>query len=368
MSESASITIVMPAFNAAAYLERSLPPLIAMRARGEVSDVIVVDDCSTQASNVETAERLGATVIKMPRNGGPGAARNFACQRITSEIVWFVDADVIAHESGPVIIRKAMSDDTVVAVFGSYDDKPPGANFASQYKNLIHRYYHQRGKSEASTFWAGCGAVRRSSCLSVGGFNRKLYRRPSIEDIDLGHRLLDSGGRILLLHDLLGTHLKYWTIAEVLRTDIFQRAIPWSRLMLNSKRKIDDLNVASGEKLRAVLAGLWLVSLLTLPLAFVFPPVAVAFALMSIVVAVANRALISFFVRARGIWFALQAVLYHQIYYCYSATVYALCWAERFVVGKTYKAGENAPVETLEGSASLASDTTSGGAADRADR
>lgn len=368
MSESASITIVMPAFNAAAYLERSLPPLIAMRARGEVSDVIVVDDCSTQASNIETAERLGATVIKMPRNGGPGAARNFACQRITSEIVWFVDADVIAHESGPATIRKAMSDDTVVAVFGSYDDKPPGANFASQYKNLIHRYYHQRGKTEASTFWAGCGAVRRSSCLSVGGFNRKLYRRPSIEDIDLGHRLLDSGGRILLLHDLLGTHLKYWTMAEVLRTDIFQRAIPWSRLILNSKRKINDLNVASGEKIRAVLAGLWLASLLVLPLAFAFPPVAGALALMSILVAVANWALISFFVRVRGVPFALQAVLYHQIYYCYSITVYAFCWAERFVAGKTYKVGENVPAELLESSASLTSDAASSSAAESAER
>ncbi len=135
-------------------------------------------------------------------------------------------------------------------------------------------------------------------------------------------------------------------MAEVLRTDIFQRAIPWSRLILNSKRKINDLNVASGEKIRAVLAGLWLASVLILPLAVAFPALGGVAGLISLVVAAANWPLVTFFVRDRGVLFAIQAVLYHQIYYCYSATVYAACWMERHILGKTYKASDETSATT----------------------
>ncbi len=51
--------------------------------------------------------------------------------------------------------------------------------FLSQYKNLVNRYYQRRGKEQASTFWAGCGAVQRLF-LQLGGFNARSYRYPSI--------------------------------------------------------------------------------------------------------------------------------------------------------------------------------------------
>ena len=33
----------------------------------------------------------------------------------------------------------------------------------ARFKNLTHHYVHQQGRPEAGTFWAGCGAVRRSA-------------------------------------------------------------------------------------------------------------------------------------------------------------------------------------------------------------
>ena len=41
-----SISVIMPAFRAEHLLKRVLPPLIAMQERGEVAEVIVVDDQS----------------------------------------------------------------------------------------------------------------------------------------------------------------------------------------------------------------------------------------------------------------------------------------------------------------------------------
>lgn len=42
----------------------------------------------------------------------------------------------------------------------------------------------------------------------------------------------ESGARILLDPAIQGTHHKQWTLASMVATDIRQRAIPWSRLLL----------------------------------------------------------------------------------------------------------------------------------------
>jgi GT2 family glycosyltransferase len=128
-------------------------------------------------------------------------------------------------------------------VFGSYDDQPRDKGLVSQYRNLLHHYVHQTANCDASTFWAGCGAVRRSVFTEVGGFHENFRPICSIDDIELGYRLRRAGHRILLDKDLQGTHLKRWTLWSVISTDITHRAIPWARLVIESKNAPNDLNL-----------------------------------------------------------------------------------------------------------------------------
>ena len=161
--------------------------------------------------------------------------------------------------------------------------------------------------------------------MRVGGFDIELFKQPSVEDIELGYRLRDAGGRILLLPDLRGTHLKEWRLLNLLRTEIFCRAIPWSRLMLTRTGLHNDLNVTLGERIRAALAGL-LVIVLICALSGLLPWwIALA---AGIAVAVANRQLFAFFYRRKGLGFALGATLFHQIYYLYSSAAFVWCWIE----------------------------------------
>jgi glycosyltransferase involved in cell wall biosynthesis len=320
-----TISIIMPAYNAAHYMELSLPPLMKMRKQGTVSEVIVVDDCSTKASTAKIAAHCGARMLRTPRNGGPGAARNFAAKKAAGEILWFIDADVIAHHDAPKQIQQAFNDRAVSAVFGSYDDAPPAPNFAAQYKNLTHRYYHQRASAEASTFWAGCGAIRRSIFLGLGGFDVERYPLPSIEDIELAHRIRAAGGRILLDPKLHATHLKAWTIFEVIRVDLFRRAIPWARLMIGRTGLINDLNVSAGERLRAGIAGLFILSL---PLPFLVASLWWVPVLATAGIVAANKSFLTFMRKQRGLLFAVQSLLFHQIYYVYSTTAFVFCLVE----------------------------------------
>jgi glycosyltransferase involved in cell wall biosynthesis len=322
---SPSISVIMPVYNASAFLGRSLPPLAMALKEGKIAELIAVDDGSSDNS-AQLAAQLGARVIPSGGRLGPGGARNVAAQLAKGDILWFVDSDVVVSENGAERIRGALSSPDVWAVFGSYDDAPAARNFGSQYKNLLHHHHHQHGNPDAATFWAGCGAVRRARFLELGGFDAAKFVRPSIEDIELGYRIKERGGRIALDRGCLSKHLKRWSVAELVRVDIFQRAFPWARLMLGRGSVTNDLNVSLTERLRAVLAGLLALSLITS--AAGVTPLWSPLALVAFAIA-ANARLFQTFARARGPFFALMALLFHQLYYLYSTAVFAWCWLER---------------------------------------
>ena len=118
---------------------------------------------------------------------------------------------------------------------------------------------------EASTFWAGAarsgGPRSRPSVAST-----RSDSGTSIEDIDLGYRLRRAGYLILLDTGLQATHLKRWTFRSLLHTDVMLRALPWSRLSLESGALVDDLNLKRDQRLSAVLIAPAVVCLALAPL------------------------------------------------------------------------------------------------------
>lgn len=311
----------MPAYNCRAFIERTLAPLVTMKDNGELREIIVVDDGSTDGSGA-VAAALGARVIATGGRRGPGAARNLGARQAQGDILWFVDSDVVVRSDAVQHIRRALADNDYVAVFGSYDDRPLARNFLSQYKNLVHHHYHQTGRGEATTFWAACGAVRKNAFIAARGFDALRYPRPSIEDIELGYRLRAACGRIRLDPELQCTHLKVWKLRGMLTTEIRDRALPWAFLLLGRGQAGDELNIAMTERIRALMACLCAFFLLTsLALTSWWIPLALlgmAFA--------ANLELFALFRRRNGLLFALGGLLFHQLYYLYCTAVYCWCW------------------------------------------
>ena len=325
---SPSVSVVIPMFNAEKLIERCLAPLLAMLARSEIAEIFVVNDGSTDRSPEIVRRHSPVQLIAMEAQGGPGAARNRASKMARGDYLWFVDADVIVAENAGLVLRETLGRSRPAAVIGSYDDQPGARNFLSQYKNLVHHYYHHRGKDQASTFWAGCGAVERALFLRIGGFDVKRYRYPSIEDIELGYRIGDAGGKIVLERRLQGKHLKEWRFMNLVHTEVFRRALPWSRLMLERRDITDDLNVGRGERLRAALTGAALLAVLGWAVGWLSGWIPIA---MLVVLIAANAGFIAFFARTRGLLFALRAFLFHQFYYVYSSATFATAMAGHYV-------------------------------------
>jgi len=314
--------VIIPARDAENVLPRCLD---AIKNSSQIPyELIVVDDHSSD-STAEVACRSGARLLKTGAQSGPSAARNLGAGEASGDILCFIDADVVIQpETLERISSHLERDSSLSAVFGSYDDDPAEPNFLSQYKNLQHHYVHQKAKTEATTFWAGCGAVRRQVFLEVGGFDADKYPTGSIEDIELGYRITGNGYRVVLDKNLCVKHLKRWTFQSHIQTEILQRALPWSRLILDNAHIPADLNLTIVHRVSAGL--IWLLVALCLPFGFHFHfVVPMVFILLALFVL--NCGFYSFLLRRRGFGFVLKAVPLHFLHYWYSAGTFAFCWA-----------------------------------------
>jgi GT2 family glycosyltransferase len=295
-------------------------------------ECIVIDDGSTDATPA-VAARHGATLVALDQCGGPARARNRGAAQARGDILVFFDADVCVHpDTLDRIDAHFRAHPTTDALIGSYDAAPADSGFVSQYKNLFHHYVHQRSRTDAWTFWAGCGAVRREVFLRTRGFD-EAYTRPCIEDIELGFRLRTAGHRIDLNPAIQVTHHKRWTLWNLVRTDLLDRAVPWFLLMLRTRTMPRDLNVTGSDRLSvallsvmvllacSALAGQWAGWGLSLPWA------AGAVVTLASALFVLNRDLYRFFARQRGLLFAARAVPLHWLYCgcCGLAVAIGLC-------------------------------------------
>jgi GT2 family glycosyltransferase len=284
-------------------------------------EVVVVADGDTDGS-WQMAEEFGNRVIRLPNSsGGPARPRNIGALQAKGDYLFFVDADVCVR---PDTIRRVAEmfhrNPDLTALIGSYDDAPAAKNFLSQYKNLFHHYVHQNAQQEATTFWGACGAIRRDIFLELGGFDEK-YRRPSIEDIELGYRLKKAGHGIQLCKDIKVKHLKRWGICSMLKADFFYRAIPWTELILRDRRFTNDLNIRHSERLCVILAYGFVGALIG-PIWWL--PWLVVAALIMVALWVINAPLYRFFLKKRGFRFTLQSVPWHWLYYMYSGLAFAI--------------------------------------------
>jgi len=323
------LAVVVPAHNAVENLTLCLRAIASSDRKPD--QLIVADDGSSDSQVKALAEQFQATYIAVPNGpAGPARARNLGVEQTSADIVVFIDSDVVVHPNTFALIEKKFTDNTEVdALFGSYDDDPAVKTVVSRYKNLLHHFVHQNGHAEATTFWAGCGAVRRSAYLAVNGFDDS-FSRPSIEDIDLGLRLSDAGYRIRLYPDIQVQHLKHWTLAGMVKTDIFSRAVPWTRLMAQRGQGIkNDLNTKMVHRISALVVLLLLVTatlmLFGYKMQFVFLGLLLVYLLL-------DGKLFAFLYRTGGLSLAAGGAALHFIYYLYSSITFVLVSARnRFV-------------------------------------
>jgi GT2 family glycosyltransferase len=312
-------SVIIPFHRNVAMLARVVAPFSERPAHVEL---IIAADGATEAWQ-PIADGVGARSVALPVRSGPAAARNLAATVARGSVLVFVDGDVVAAPTALARIERFFETRPEVdAVFGAYDEDPEAPGLVSQFRNLGHRYVHCTTEVEARTFWAGLGAVRTAAFRRVGGFDAS-FTRPCVEDIELGYRLSSAGHRIVVEPSIEGKHLKTWTFANSVRSDLVDRGIPWTQLLLRVKSGQRDLNLTSSLRLSVVLA--YLVVLAGAAGLVWRREILVAVPMLLAGLVALNASYYRYFALRRGLWFAAAVVPLHLVHH--------LCNGVSFVVG-----------------------------------
>ncbi len=241
------ISVIMPAHQAGFIFERSVASILNSNFKN--FELIVVAD-----GNYNIPEIPHVITVFLPNSMGPAHARNIGANKASGDILYFTDSDVEIMPETLTLVHDFFIDNDNIAMIGSYDSAPYYRSYISMFKNLSHHFIHQNSKNIINTFWGACGAIRKKTFDEMNGFDAITYKRPCVEDIELGYRLSTAGYEIHLKKEIQVKHLKKWTLISFIKTDLFDRAIPWTHLLRKYKNlPHNNLNLDIKNKVNAFL-------------------------------------------------------------------------------------------------------------------
>lgn len=216
------VSVVIPVYNGAQVLPRTVPAVLAMT---DVDEMVWVDDGSTDGTRDVLAALVaghpGARHIRFASNRGRSAARNAGVAATEHEVVVFLDADVEPALGTARALAAPLGDAGAIASVARQIPVPSDPSDAYQ----DYAVHHPRGPSPHAApgdvvdwkyFVTGACAVRREAFERAGGFPEAVrygediaIRRELARDHPSGLRLADASVRVHDLDTLAGALGKF---------------------------------------------------------------------------------------------------------------------------------------------------------------
>jgi hypothetical protein len=334
MAAPRALSIVVATRNSSATLPRSLTAILASELPRADYELIVVDDASSDASP-HVAARFADTVVRLTgRRSGPAYARNRGAELARGEVLAFVDADVMVRpDTLPRMLTMISEHRGLAAVSASHDQAAPAANLVSQYWNLLLHFGDQRQPGTSGNVASPCAVIRRQAFLSVGMYDEWRFGTAALEGIEFGKRLEDSGCDVLSNKDLAVTGLTRWNLRSLCREVWNRSALLAQSLGYQRTRSAvpSEVVFTLSRSLAPVFA---LMCLVAFSAAFVpRPNVPVNVAIVLLGAIALNLPAHLFFVRARGIHFAIAVTPLHLLMQAISGLGLCAGWLLRDAVG-----------------------------------
>jgi glycosyltransferase involved in cell wall biosynthesis len=259
---SPAISIITPTFNRSHELDYLIESINNQTLDHKYFEMIISDDGSTDGTDKKIKKWSNVVDFKLKyicqNNLGPGAARNHGVINSLGELIVFIDSDCEANENWLKIIYDSYKNNLFDAFGGpdhSKNDFLP-IQIAIDYsmtsflttggmrghkKNMLAKFYprsHNMG-------------LKKTIFEKVGGFGALRHG----QDIELSHRILNSGARVELLIDAIVYHRRRTTLKK-----FFRQVFNWGVARVNLG-KIDN---AMLEPIHFIPSAATLFALLTL--------------------------------------------------------------------------------------------------------
>jgi len=208
------ISVVVPAYNAAATLGACLAALKEQTVPRSAYEIIVVDDGSTDGT-AALAEAAGVHLIRQP-NQGPAAARNHGVESARGELILFTDADCEPKADWIAELSRPFADPETMGAKGAYctRQRQRMARFVQlEYEDKYDRLLRRPQIDFVDTYSA---AYRRAVFVENGGFD-SVFSKASVEDQELSFRLARKGYKLVFAPSARVYHQHDRTLGEYAR-------------------------------------------------------------------------------------------------------------------------------------------------------
>ena len=276
-------SLIIPAWNAELTIEDCL--LSAVKANIAPNEIIVVDDVSTDTTvaivNKLVKEYSIIKLIKLDKNVGPAAARDYGVKVASGDIIFFTDSDTLILEDTFVNCLNTMTEYKADAVSGIYHPEPINKGAAQLYKALFFYYQFARHKKPFAyeTFNGQIGAIKKDVYIKTGGYNKEILWGMDNENEEFGRRIIKNN--TLLLDPIFQVKHNFPGFRKLTKT-YFYRVSTWMFVFM------EDLKFESGGP-AAIDSGLAAVSV----------PLFIFFLLLSLII---SKVFLIFFLLFIAIW------------------------------------------------------------------
>ena len=176
------VTVVLPTYNAGSRFRECAEVLTKQSAN--ITEVLVIDS-SSDDETVDIAKDYGFHVEVIPRREfGHGKTRQYALEKVQTEIVVFMTQDALLKDENAVqkLVEFLISDNDLAAVYGRqlpYPHTGPLGSFARLYNypdhSFVNTFQDRKKKGIKTAFLSDSfAAYKMSLLLGIGGFPKHV--------------------------------------------------------------------------------------------------------------------------------------------------------------------------------------------------
>lgn len=222
LKEFPTLSVVVPCFNVEHIIERCIEALLAQDYPKDKISLIIVDDKSTDATGKiieQYRENDQVKIIKHFRNRGLSAARNSGIKASKSQIIGFLDSDMVVKKNWAKSMVSELSKKEVVACMGGItlaESLIPNKLDKFLYNSTRGVLKHGENKPiRFKWFLLNNTAVKRTVINEIGLFDESITSYGG-EDTDFAIRLWDKHpDGLRFLFNAVGEHYHQRPLQEL---------------------------------------------------------------------------------------------------------------------------------------------------------